>query len=121
MTWQIDALSNRDREALGSLVGRLMAEPSLRVQRIVLYGSKARHEDTPESDIDVLVVTADDRWLLKDRISTIGARVVLDYDVLFSLMVVSQARWDWMQHIRHPFYRSVAVDGIDITAVRELA
>ncbi len=41
MTWQIDALSNRDREALGSLVGRLMAEPSLRVQRIVLYGSKA--------------------------------------------------------------------------------
>jgi len=36
-------------------------------------------------------------------------------------MVVSQARWDWMQHIRHPFYRSVAVDGIDITAVRELA
>jgi hypothetical protein len=44
-----------------------------------------------------------------------GARLSLEYDVLFNLYVISQARWQRMRQIRYPLYRSVLRDGISLT------
>ena len=115
MSLLTSALAWRDQQALDDLVLRLLSEPSLQVLGMTMYGSKARHDDTPESDIDVLVIIADDRWPVKDRILTIGARLSLDHDVLFNLVVVSQARWAWMNQINHPLSRSIVAEGIDLT------
>ncbi len=115
MTQTTDLLAPHDREAIEKLVQRLTNDPSLQVQRIILFGSKARQNDTPESDIDLLVVVADERWPIKDDILTMSARLSLEYDVLFNLVVVGWARWTWMGQIHHPLFRSVAVEGIDLT------
>lgn len=111
----MNALAWRDQRAVDALVLRLLSEPNLQVLHMTLFGSKARNDDTPESDIDVLVITADDRWPVKDRIVTIGARLSLEHDVLFNLVVVSQARWAWMNQIGHPLNRSIVAEGIDLT------
>jgi hypothetical protein len=94
---------------------RLWSEPSLHVQRVILFGSKARHDDTFESDIDLLVIVADGSWPVKDQILTIGSRSSLEYDVLFNLVVVSWTRWAWMEQIRHPLCRAIVAEGIDLT------
>lgn len=104
-----------DREAVETLVQRLWSKPSLQVQRVILFGSKARHDDTSESDIDILVIVADERWPVKDHILTIGSRLSLEHDVLLNLIVVSWARWTWMEQIRHPLCRAIVAEGIDLT------
>ncbi len=61
MTQTTDLLAPRDRDAIEMLVQRLANEPSLQFQRMILFGSKARQDDTDESDIDLLVIVADER------------------------------------------------------------
>jgi hypothetical protein len=63
-----------------------------------------------------VVVTRED-WVLKHEIRTLGARFSLDYDVLFNLYIVGQERWGWMQAIKHPLYRQIVAEGIDLTPV----
>jgi len=49
-------LSQADRLAIHDAVARLVA--AVPVERIVLFGSKARGDDDEESDIDLLVITS---------------------------------------------------------------
>ncbi|MGD9967037.1 MAG: nucleotidyltransferase family protein [Hyphomonadaceae bacterium] len=51
-----DALRRaRRREAISALEGRLAGYARARGGRFILYGSVARGEDRPDSDVDVLV------------------------------------------------------------------
>lgn len=115
MTQTTDLVALHDREAIEKLVQCLTNDPSLQVQRAILFGSKASRDDTAESDIDLLVVVADERWPIKDDILTMGARLSLECDVLFNLVVVGWPRWEWMGQIHHPLYRSVTFEGVDLT------
>ena len=49
-------LDDRDRAAIAAAVGLLRSR--FPVERVMLYGSKARGTDDEESDIDLLVLTS---------------------------------------------------------------
>lgn len=53
------ALSPRDRQVSKELRERILAARGTQVRRLILYGSRARGEATPDSDFDLLVVEAD--------------------------------------------------------------
>jgi len=106
-----------DQQAIDALVKRLLMLYADDFLSIVLFGSKARGDDTLQSDIDVLVIVKDEAWAVKHAIRTLGARISLDHNVLFNLYVIAQARWTWMQEIGHPLYRHIVDDGIDLTPV----
>ncbi len=57
-----------------------------RLDSVILYGSRARGEGGPESDIDTLIVLnpLGDFWEEFGRISPVASRVSLDYDVVIS-------------------------------------
>jgi len=61
-----------------------------RLRGVFLYGSRARGDATPESDIDTLVLlaTCEDFWTECKRISPVASRVSLDHDVVISAMPV---------------------------------
>jgi predicted nucleotidyltransferase len=94
---------------------RLLQEYSDHILTVILFGSKARGDDTSGSDIDVLVVVADEDWTVKYEIRTLGARVSLNYDVLFNLYVIEQERWLWMREINHPLHRRIRNEGVELT------
>lgn len=52
-------LSEREQAALAEYQSRLLARFRQRIRRIALFGSKARGDAGPESDLDVLVVLGD--------------------------------------------------------------
>jgi predicted nucleotidyltransferase len=62
MNTQTDRLLQRFRTALDELYGR-------RLERVVLFGSRARGDANPDSDYDVAVFLDDvpDRWAELDR------------------------------------------------------
>lgn len=105
----------RDQHALKTLIRRVALEYGGVVRSIVLFGSKARGDDTVHSDIDVLIVVGDENWRTRYEIRMLGARISLDHDVLFNLYVIEQERWEWMQAIGHPLYRQIMDEGVDLT------
>ncbi|MBS1249029.1 MAG: hypothetical protein MAG431_00602 [Chloroflexi bacterium] len=110
-------LSKHDRQAVQALLAALERQVGDQILRVVLFGSKARGDDLPDSDIDVLVLTTDASWSLENRILTLGARCSLEHDVLFNLYVLSEKRWDWMEEIRHPLMRTMTRDGLELPRV----
>lgn len=52
-------LTNEDRKISEELKKRLLACDGTRIQRVLLYGSRARGTATEESDFDLLVVEKD--------------------------------------------------------------
>lgn len=108
------SLSEHDRQAVEALTEDFISNFGQELIIFKLFGSKARGEDTPDSDIDVLVVVKDDGWDFKHAMLTRGARLSLEYDVLFNLHIISKDRWDWMERVRYPLYRTITEDGVEI-------
>jgi predicted nucleotidyltransferase len=99
----LEAFADRVRTALGD-----------RLLELRLFGSKARGDSTPESDIDILVIVSGDseRWRLAMAVTDIAFSVNLEHDVFISPVVVSEAvRRDPVWH-ETPFARSAYHDGL---------
>ncbi len=98
--------------ALDALVWRLLAAFGSEILDLILFGSMARGDATPDSDIDVLVLVRQESWPLEDGILRLGARVSLEYDVLFNLFVIDQERWQFMREKGFPLARNIEREGI---------
>ena len=110
-------MAEKDRQAIEALIRRLLELFVDNFLSIVLFGSKARGDDMPQSDIDMLIIIKEEEWTVKHAIRTLGARISLENDVLFNLYVIEQSKWKWMQEIDHPLYRRIIDEGIDLTPV----
>jgi predicted nucleotidyltransferase len=83
------------------------------VERVILFGSKARGTDDAESDIDLLVLTSRElTW--REREAVIGALydIQLRYDVLLSPLVVPTTEWETGLYSVLPLHREIEGEGI---------
>ncbi len=81
--------------------------------RIVLFGSRARGEPAPDSDMDLLVLTA--RPLLRDERHTITAVLSplgRELGIMFSTLVVDEQAWTGGPHSVLPIHTEIERDGI---------
>ena len=105
----------QQRAATEELLRRINAKYSGRILSTVLFGSVARGDFTPDSDIDVLVVTEKLDTDLKWDIWGVGSEVSLEFDVLFNLHVYPRALWESLRAKRKTIWRNVDQDGIELT------
>ncbi len=110
-------ITTADQQAIAALVTRLQQTHGRVLVSLTLFGSKARGDDTPDSDIDVLVLVNADDWHIRYEIRILGSRLSLNHEVLFNLYVLTEERWAWMQGINHPLYRQILQDGIPLPLV----
>ena len=100
------------RAATDELLRRLRAEYAGRILFTALFGSVARGDASPESDIDVLVVTDEADSELKRDIWRTGSRVSLEFDVVFNLHVISRAHFSFLREKQRTLWRNIEQDGI---------
>lgn len=112
---RISHLSTHDKKAIYALVQHLQADYGHDILKLMLFGSKARGDSNPDSDIDVLVVTSQRGWPFQSKILRLGARVSLEHDVLFSLCPIEQEDWNSMSQAQHPFYRAIESEGLNLS------
>lgn len=106
---RVPHLSDEERAQVAELLARLEAECEADVQRVILYGSKARGDAEKESDIDLLVATTNSY----ERVRKICYD--FEYDNLFlAPMVFSRESWENYQRLKLPFYVNVRRDGIEL-------
>jgi uncharacterized protein len=107
-------LSETERIAVLEFLRRVRSAHGGQVQRAMLFGSKARDEATADSDIDVLLVVAEETWQLRDEICSISADVSLKYDVLLDARVIGEARWGYMSEIRAGLYQNISSEAVPL-------
>ena len=110
-----EPLSTREQEALDVFVRRLYTCYGDRVRSAVLFGSKARGDAGPDSDVDLLVTLADDDPHLRSEVRRLAARVSLEYDLFLSVRAVGRSQWAELARYRFPLYQAVISEGIDLT------
>lgn len=106
---RVPHLSEEERALVAELLARLEQECEADVQRVILYGSKARGDAEQESDIDLLVATTDGY----ERVKKICYD--FEYDNAFvAPMVFSREDWENYQRLKLPFYVNVRRVGIEL-------
>lgn len=107
-------LSETERAAVVDFLARVRSARGRRIQRAILFGSKARGEATTDSDIDLLLIVADETWQLRDEICNISADVSLKHDVLLDVRVIGERRWRYMSEIRAGLYQNISNEAIPL-------
>ncbi len=85
-----------------------------RLRSAILYGSYARGDFTPESDVDIFLTvdaTPEDLSVYRSAVAAVDSALSLAYDVTVSTAVQSDAVFRQYSGIL-PFYRNVIREGI---------
>src|ERR671925_665254 len=64
------------------------------IAQMVLYGSKARGDSHPDSDLDVLLVVRNEAGALRRSLRRLGYDLAVALDVVPSILAYTQAEWD---------------------------
>ncbi len=108
----LSRLKPNDRRAIEAFVEALRRDLDARLLLLALFGSKARGDDLPDSDIDFLVVTEGDARDLERRLGNLTAAVDLEYGVLINTLVFSRERWADFAQRRAAFWQYAQRDGM---------
>lgn len=113
------SLAASDRRTIDDIARALLEWP---VDALVLYGSKARGDDTPESDIDLLVLTSrpltpDELGRLRATTRTIGLR----HGTWPELYVRESEEWWHGVYQAAPIRKEIDAEGIAIPLTSQAA
>ncbi len=107
-------LSSTEREAVLEFVRILEEKFANLVSSVALFGSKARGESTPDSDLDVLVVVNSDDWRVHKQIRYLAADICLKYDIDLSPRVWSISHRQEMEKLQSLLYQNIRRDRINL-------
>lgn len=102
------------RAAIAEAKARLEALYGPRLDRVILYGSRARGDERPDSDIDLLVVLRGEyiaHWELKERLVPMGLDLLDRYGVDLSVQPFGRGE---AQSTSNPLMANVAREGITL-------
>jgi predicted nucleotidyltransferase len=113
----LDRLNPTEQEAVLEFVRLLEERFGGLVSSVALFGSKARGESTPDSDLDVLVVVDSDDWRLHKQIRYLAADIFLKYDVNLSPRVWSVSHSQEMEDLQSLLYQNIRRDSITLLEI----
>ena len=110
------------RDAIGVFLTHLERSELPPVAKVLLYGSHARGEAHPESDIDLAVVLAGDAPPRSERSELRWKLSYLSADAILEILQPLSAVLLWESMLDEPykthswgFYHNVQTDGVDVT------
>ncbi|MBI3068451.1 MAG: nucleotidyltransferase domain-containing protein [Betaproteobacteria bacterium] len=85
-----------------------------KVERLLVYGSKARGDAHSDSDIDVLLVVKDEASGLKREMRRIGYLLAVTSDAVPSIMAYTHGEWAKREQSGSPFRKNVERDAVSV-------
>jgi len=103
------------REAIEDFLQRISERAGDRVREVILYGSMARGDAGPESDVDLLVVWDGARADARDVLSGTATDIFLRRGVDLSPHPVTLEHLADLRAMRTAFYEEVERDGVQLS------
>jgi len=100
-------LSPVEKDALTEFVDSLRTKLGNNLIRIALFGSKVRGNYTHDSDLDILVILAQDDIASLNKIAAVTADIKLHYDVALSPVIFSEYDYQVNKNMKSPFALAV--------------
>jgi len=110
---KLEQLPLRENEKTAIREATKLLKERFLVKEVILFGSKARGDDDPESDIDLLILTtAPLHW--KERENMINAlfEIEMAYDVVISIMDTTISEWEQGVYTILPIHHDISHDGV---------
>ena len=103
-------MDKNEKEVLGFFTKELRRRLGDRIIRILLYGSRARGDNAPDSDYDCLVILDDVTKDVKATIDEIVGDFLYQYNIVFS--VLPKKEKELHEHPYNPIFMNVFQEGI---------
>ncbi len=101
--------------AIFELKKRLEERYGERLVRFIVFGSYIRGDNTPESDIDILVTLKGHvDWKTKFEVLDISFKIELEHDLIFDIKVYSEEKIEHTIIGATPFIEAVKKEGVRI-------
>lgn len=81
------------------------------IEKIILYGSVARGEDTPESDIDIAVILHEYTQEMYDEMMDCLVDMDTQYNKVFSVLLIDYDKFVYWEDVI-PFYKNINKEGV---------
>jgi predicted nucleotidyltransferase len=107
-------LTPAEREWLEAYQRTLAERFSGAVLDLIVFGSKARGDDRPDSDLDVLVVIRAGDWAAKDAFRVAGYGLAVGTDAVPSIQVYTAAEWEQLRERGSVFRQAIERDGVPV-------
>jgi predicted nucleotidyltransferase len=107
-------LADRERQAATEFVDRVREQFGDQVVSVLVFGSRARGEAEPDSDMDLLVIMSDAGPEIRRAIRYLAVEVWLKYGIYLSTRVWSRAHWGKLEKLQTLLYRNICRDGISL-------
>lgn len=102
------------QRALAHYKARLEQRFGARLERVALFGSRARGDAREDSDVDVLVLIRGSDSAEEREAAMIAGDVAVEDGVWLSPAIYSAERYAYLQSIASPFSRSVDAEHIPL-------
>jgi predicted nucleotidyltransferase len=117
----LDLLTGQERETIQAFLQALQRQFQTRVLSVLLFGSRARGEAGPDSDVDLAVIVDRDDLEIQTAIRDLAVEIWLEYGLYLSTRVWSKAHWNRLKAIRTGLFRNIEREGIVLlSSPREL-
>jgi predicted nucleotidyltransferase len=110
----IMGLSASEQQWMNNYREALAAQHPGAVEQILIYGSKARGDAGPESDLDILLIVKNQATARKRGLRRIGYLLADGTDVVPSIMAYTRREWQQRKQSGSPFRRAVERDGVRV-------
>ena len=110
----LDHLTDRERQVAIEFLKRVRQRFDGQLVSAVLFGSRARGEAEPDSDMDVLVVMSSADPEVRKEIRYLAVEVWLEHGIYLSTRVWSQAHWRKLEELQTLLYQNIRRDGINL-------
>jgi predicted nucleotidyltransferase len=117
----LDHLTDRERQAAMEFVERVRQRFDGHLVAAILFGSRARGEAQPDSDMDVLVVMSSADPETRKEIRHLAVEVWLAHGICLSTRVWSRAHWHHLEELQTLLYQNIHRDGINLLALAPAA
>lgn len=107
-------LKTKDANAVREFAQKVRAALGRQLVALKLFGSKATGRDSPDSDIDVLVVVREASVKIEDQVLDIAFEVNLAHEVYISPRVIGGATLEDPVWKMTPFLQALAKEGIPL-------
>ncbi len=112
--WNNIKLNQGERQALSILVQALAETLKDNLMRVIIYGSKARGDQRPDSDTDILVIVKRISKEQRNKIYDNLLDIELEYDTRISLAIYTEEEYQFNTKMKSFFIENVQKEGIEL-------